>query len=384
MNSAAGLKIRLVKTLDEVGESRWRSLESEDFPFNDFNFFKALADSGSIGRGSGWDAHYLLAEDEAGTLLGLLYTFVKTHSYGEYIFDWQWANFYRVNGEHYYPKLMTAVPFTPATGPRILLSSNCDGEVVTSALIQSALEISRRAGLSSYHALFMTEGETSLFERNGMAVRHSLQYHWHNPNLKYRHFEDFLESLVGKRRRDIQRERKRAQSHGLSIRKLSGESLQEDHADIMESLYRRTTDKKNAIAYLQPDFFRAVFKSMSNRILFVLAEKDGVPVAGALNFFKGKKLYGRYWGSHEDFADLHFELCYYQTIEFALEQRFEVFEAGAQGEHKIQRGFLPSLTYSAHKIFDPRFELAITNFIREERAALLELKNEFSSPYRQT
>ncbi|RZA26118.1 MAG: GNAT family N-acetyltransferase [Proteobacteria bacterium] len=375
------LKIRLVQSLSEIDPKVWRKLQSPDFPFNDLEFFQALDSSGSIGKGTGWQSLYLLAENQAGNVVGILYCFIKQHSYGEYIFDWQWANFYQAHGTPYYPKLLTAIPFTPATGPRILVDPGADSFSVRTGLIAAALEISQKSGLSSYHALFLEKDEQEYFEGRGLSIRHSLQYHWHNQG--YRDFQDFLDSLVGKRRRDIVRERKRAQSHGLTIEALTGSDLKPEHAAIMNALYQTTTDKKNAIAYLQPKFFDSVFETMTDNILFVLATDHGRPIAGALNFYKGRKLYGRYWGSLEPFADLHFELCYYQTIDFALRQNLTVFEAGAQGEHKVQRGFLPSTTYSAHKLFDQRFAQPIVDFIDDERRALDELRREYSNPYRQ-
>jgi predicted N-acyltransferase len=375
------LKIRLVQDLNDIDPQVWRRLESPDFPFNDLDFFRALDRSGSIGQGTGWQSLYLLAENGAAETIGLLYCFIKQHSFGEYIFDWQWANFYHSNKTPYYPKLLTAVPFTPATGPRVLVDPHAERAGVTTALIGSALQIARSSGLSSYHALFLEDAEQAAFEGLGLSIRHSLQYHWHNQG--YRDFQDFLDSLVGKRRRDIKRERERAHGHGLTIEALTGADLKPEHASFMNTLYQATTHKKNAIAYLKPAFFDQAFDTMRDRVLFVLASFRGRPVAGALNFYKGQKLYGRYWGSLEDFADLHFELCYYQTIEFALQRRFSLFEAGAQGEHKVQRGFLPSTTYSAHKLFDARLEQPIIDFISEERYALEAVRKEYSNPFRQ-
>ncbi|MBC7658712.1 MAG: GNAT family N-acetyltransferase [Chitinophagaceae bacterium] len=379
------MKFKILKSIYDIGLETWRKLESPDFPFNDFEFFAALEDSGSIGKESGWHPVYLACSDETkgDVIVGILYSFVKQHSYGEYIFDWQWANFFQAHGIPYYPKLLTAVPFTPATGPRILVNSQCtDESAVRSLLIKAALQIATNSEMSSYHALFIEESEAPSFEAEGLAVRHSIQYHWHNRG--YKDFQEFLNSLVGKRRRDIVRERSRANSHGLTIECLTGASLKPQHGAVMEALYQTTTDKKNAIAYLQTGFFERIFTRMADRIVLVLASKDGVPVAGALNFRKGKKLYGRYWGSFHSYQDLHFELCYYQTIDYAIQHGIEVFEAGAQGEHKIQRGFLPSLTWSAHKVFDRRFALPIEAFIKEEKAAIAAELRAMTGPYKVT
>ncbi len=379
------MNIRILKSVKEIGASAWRRLESPDFPFNDFEFLAALEDSGSVGAGTGWQPVYLVAEETpiAGgseAIAGVLYAFVKQHSYGEYIFDWQWANFYQAQGLPYYPKLLTAVPFTPATGPRLLVAPGADRARVFATLLKAALSISLRSGMSSYHALFIEEEDVPYFEAEGLAIRHSLQYHWRNKD--YRDFQDFLDSLIGKRRRDIIRERQRAQSHGLDIQCLHGVELQAEHATIMEALYQTTTDKKNAIAYLQPGFFQQLFRTMAPSIVLVLASKAGRPIAAALNLSKGQKLYGRYWGSFEPHVDLHFELCYYQTIEYALRNGIDIFEAGAQGEHKIQRGFLPAITRSAHKIFDPRLGPPIEAFIQDERLAIDAALKETSSPFK--
>ena len=374
------LTIRVFNSIQDIGVDKWRQLESPDFPFNDFEFYSALEKSGSIGQRTGWQPVFLVCENQESKILGGLCTFVKQHSYGEYIFDWQWANFFSSYGIDYYPKLLTAVPFTPATGPRILLSSEAEPASVRAALIRSALEMSRRSGLSSYHALFIEADEQESFAAEGMGIRHSIQYHWRNRN--YRDFQDFLDTLIGKRRRDIIRERARAQSHGLVIRTLTGEDLTDEHALIMDRLYQTTTDKKNAIAYLQPHFFQQVFQTMKDRIVMILATRDNEPVAAALNFYKGRKLYGRYWGALAHYADLHFELCYYRTIDFAVEKGLVVFEAGAQGEHKVQRGFMPSLTYSAHRIFNSRFAAPIESFIQDERVAIADAIGQYSSPFK--
>jgi predicted N-acyltransferase len=358
---------KLASTIQDIDEKVWHGLESPDFPFFDYAFLKALEDSGSIGRGTGWDPIYLQSWDDEG-LAGVLCSFVKTHSYGEYIFDWEWARFYQRFHRPYYPKLLHAAPFTPATGPRILLRAGADAVRTRERLIQFSLQLAVQARLSSVHALFIPDAEGTAFQEQGFAQRHSLQYHWRNQG--YRDFQDYLDSFVGKRRRDIQRERQRVQTHALEFQWLTGKDLTPEHGTLMEQLYLTTAEKKDAIPYLRPGFFEQVFSSMADRILLVLASKDGRPVAGALNFFKGHTLFGRYWGSLETFTDLHFELCYYQTIEFAIQKRLELFEAGAQGEHKIQRGFRPSLTRSAHRILDPDLREPIERFIAEERSLI--------------
>jgi predicted N-acyltransferase len=372
---------KLSSSIEDIGATAWKGLEASDFPFFDYPFLKALEDSGSIGGRSGWDPIYLQAWDDQG-LAAVLCGYVKSHSYGEYIFDWEWARFFQRFHRPYYPKLLHAAPFTPATGPRILTRPGTDARSLQDRLIQFSLQLAVKGQLSSDHALFIPEEECIAFQEQGFAIRHSLQYHWRNQG--YRDFQDYLDTFVGKRRRDIQRERQRVASHGLTIQLLSGADLKPEHGALMEQLYLTTAEKKEAIPYLSEGFFEQVFRTMADRILFVLASHGNQPVAGALNFFKGRTLFGRYWGSMQNYQDLHFELCYYQTIEFAIQRRLELFEAGAQGEHKIQRGFRPSLTRSAHRIMDPNLREPIERFIQDERqmiqAAIEELDRK--SPFK--
>lgn len=369
-----------IESCQEIGQAAWRSLEAPDFPFSDFEFVDALEQSESIGKESGWRSLHLALQDQHGAK-GLLLNFLKYHSYGEYIFDWEWARFYQRYGRDYYPKLLSALPFTPATGPRILLRNDA-GEEVRDALIQAQRELGDRSNLSSCHALFITESEAKAFARCNYAIRHSLQYHWINRG--FRDFPDYLDAFVGKRRRDISRERQRAASHGLRLEYLSGSDLKESHADAMYRLYQDTTERKGAIPYLKADFFQRVFATMSDRILLTAAFAGQEITAAALNFKKGETIFGRYWGSFGDYRDLHFELCYYMPIEYALAKGFRLFEAGAQGEHKIQRGFLPAVTLSAHHIREEAFRSAIEQYIEDEKSSITMIREELreKGPFR--
>lgn len=359
------------RSIEHIGEAAWRPLEPPNFPFFDFEFLQALERSGSVGEGSGWSPVYLVCEDE-GRLTGAFPVYLKTDSYGEYIFDWDWAHAYHENGLSYYPKLVAAVPFTPATGPKMLVSGGSDylnggRGTLTGALLGAARELGDERGVSSSHALFVPKGDLSAFEEDGFAVRHSLQFHWRNRG--YGSFDDYLGALESKRRRQISRERRQLTDENLSIERLTGDDLKPEHADMMHRFYLSTFDRKWGFPYLTGEFFDEVFQTMKDRILFVLARdgSTGRPVAGTLNFFKGDSLYGRYWGAFEERRNLHFELCYYQTIEFAVERSLTLFEAGAQGEHKLARGFLPTVTYSAHEIRHPVFRQAIERYIADER-----------------
>jgi predicted N-acyltransferase len=362
------MRVDRLLSIEYVDEAAWRALLPQDFPFFDFEFLRALERSGSIGPESGWSPVYLVCRDE-GRILGALCLYIKTNSYGEYIFDWDWARAYREHGLPYYPKLVAAVPFTPATGPKLLVRPDADRAAVTHALLGAMHRLGDDRRASSSHALFLPEWELDEFAERGFAVRHSLQFHWRNRG--YDAFSDYLNALEGKRRRQVSRERRQLGGEGLKIERLTGEALGSEHASAMYRFYLGTLDKKWGVPYLNEAFFSEVFHTMSDRVLLVLA-RDGAgrPVAGALNFYKGQALYGRYWGTAEGRRNLHFELCYYQAIEFAIDRRLELFEAGAQGEHKLARGFLPSLTYSAHAIRHPRFKRAIERYIAEEKELL--------------
>jgi predicted N-acyltransferase len=366
------MRVERLPGIEHADEAAWRALEQPDFPFFDFEFLRALERSGSIGGASGWLPAYLVCRD-GGRVLGALCLYVKTDSYGEYIFDWDWAYAYQQHRLPYYPKLVAAVPFTPATGPKLLVRPEVVGEAraaVVSALLDATQGLGDEWRVSSTHALLLPEWELEEFAGRGYAIRHSLQFHWRNRG--YDTFSDYLGALEGKRRRQIQRERRQLEGEGLVIERLTGEELAAEHAALMYRFYLATYDRKWGSPYLTGTFFSEVFRTMPDRVLFVLARDEPArrPIAGALFFFKGRSLYGRYWGAVEARRNLHFELCYYQGIEFAIERRLKLFEAGAQGEHKLARGFLPTLTYSAHKIRDPAFRRAIGRYIAQEKELL--------------
>jgi uncharacterized protein len=377
--------VQRLRGIEDVEREVWRPLEAPEFPFFDFEFLHALEHSGSIGRRSGWSPAYLVYK-EGGPLLGALCVYLKTDSYGEYIFDWEWARAYQQYGLSYYPKLVAAVPFTPATGPKLLLRPDVDATTrtrVTEALLEAAEDLGKEYGVSSVHALFLPEEELGEFTRRGFTVRHSLQFHWRNRD--YETFSDYLGALSGKRRRQISRERRQLEDGRLEISHLTGDALLPQHAALMHKYYLATLDGKWGVPYLNRAFFDEIFKTMKDRILLILAsDRVDRPVAGALFFLKDSSLFGRYWGATRQVRNLHFELCYYQAIDFAIEQGFKLLEAGAQGEHKLARGFLPSLTYSAHKIRDPAFGRAIGEYIESEKEMLKGLMEEYSShdPYK--
>ena len=366
------MRVGRLSSIAGIDADAWRSVGVPDFPFFDYEFLRGLENSGSIGPENGWSPVYLVCQEEE-KLLGALCLYVRTDSYGEYIFDWEWAHAYREHGLSYYPKLAAAVPFTPATGPKLLLGQNLDEtrrSEVKSVLLDAVRDVGDELRVSSSHALFLPDEELREFESRGFDIRHSLQFHWHNRG--YEAFSDYLGALESKRRRQISRERRQLEEEGLVIERLTGDALFPEHAKIMYRFYISTSDRKWGMPYLNEEFFEEVFRTMKDRTLLVLARDGptGRPIAGTLNFFKGRSLFGRYWGATEARRNLHFELCYYQTIEFAIERGMTLFEAGAQGEHKLARGFLPKITYSAHDIYHPAFRRAIGQYIEEEKKYL--------------
>lgn len=352
-------------TVVDLSAAAWRRLEDPEFPFVDHAFLAALESTAACTPESGWEPWTLTAW-EGGELVGALVAYRKTNSFGEYIFDWDWARGYRRLGRRYYPKLTIAAPFTPATGPKLLATSD-----EARLLLVAGLEEERaRLGASSAHWLFTTEAEQARLVARGWLPRKSFQYHWHNRG--YRSFDDFLRALSGKRRRQIQRERRQVAEAGVRCELLAGERITEDLAGEVYEFYRDTTDRKGGMAYLSEAFFRTVFRTMRDAVVLAVAyDAGGRLVAAALAFRKGKRLYGRHWGATSAYRNLHFELCYYQLIEHAIREGVELFEAGAQGEHKLARGFLPVVTTSAHLIPDADFRAAIACWIEEESNLVL-------------
>ena len=352
-------------------------------PFLAHAFFAALEGSGSAAIETGWQPLHLTARASDGRLLGLAPLYAKGHSQGEYVFDHSWADAWRRAGGRYYPKLQVSVPFTPVTGPRLLVP---DGpaearRAAKRALVDGLAKLTRSAGLSSAHATFLEDDDAQAFSGAGWAIRHDRQFHF--PNRGYRDYDDFLDTLLGRKRKQLVRERREAQSHGLDIVALTGAAIEEAHWDAFFAFYQHTGARKWGRPYLNRDFFARVGATMADRCLMILALDHGRPVAGALNFIGRDALYGRWWGALEDYPFLHFEVCYHRAIDWAIEHGLARVEAGAQGEHKIARGYLPSTTRSAHFIADPGFRAAIDRFLTEEKAHAAEWDAEFraTSPY---
>ncbi len=376
------LSVELVTSLKRVQGQDWDALTAPDEPFMAHAFLSALEDSGSVGAKAGWEPAYVLVKDGA-ALVGAAAAYLKTNSYGEYIFDWAWADAFYRQGQNYYPKLVVAAPFTPATGRRLLMAPGADETTVRAALVGGLLNVVEQTGASSLHVLFTPQTEMGALGELGFIERYSMQFHWHNAG--YGSFGDYLDALTSKRRKEIRRERRQVTESGAEIMAVPGTDVAKKDWEHLYHFYRSTVSMKGAYPYLTPEFFELLPERLGHRTLLFLAKRGGGTVAGTLNFQKGSHLYGRYWGASEDLPCLHFETCYYAPIEHAITHGLSRYEAGAQGEHKLSRGFLPTLTYSAHHIAHPDFGRAIRRFTRQEKAHVLESVAYYTShsPFRE-
>lgn len=373
-----------VKVLTGIGladPQQWDACAGPDNPFLSHAFLLALEESGSATRRTGWQPSHLAALDATGRIVGAVPMYLKSHSYGEYVFDHSWAHAYERAGGSYYLKLQVAVPFTPVPGPRLLVAPEA-GEAIHAALIQAMEEVARRYDVSSVHVTFPTEGEWTRLGGAGWLQRTGVQYHWENRG--YASFDDFLGTLRSGKRKSIRKERREVAESGVRLHTLTGDELKPEHWDAFHRFYMETADRKWGGGYLNRAFFRLLGETMADRVALVMCEDKGEWVAGALNLIGGDALYGRNWGSDGSYRFLHFEACYYRALDFAIERGLKRVEAGAQGEHKIQRGYLPVTTYSAHWVKDPGFRRVLAAHLERERAAveaeteaLMEL-----SPYR--
>ncbi|HLF58920.1 MAG TPA: GNAT family N-acetyltransferase [Alphaproteobacteria bacterium] len=357
--------VRVAASISEIDAAAWDACAGGDNPFVSHAFLAACEDSRSAMAETGWLARHLALEDSAGALIGAVPLYAKSHSQGEYVFDHGWADAYNQAGGRYYPKLQGCVPFTPVPGPRILIrggvGARADAEQTLAAAI---VELARRHDLSSAHLTFVAEQQARRLAELGFLLRTGYQFHWHNRG--YGSFEDFLGDMASRRRKNLRKERAQALSAGLKVRIATGRDIREADWDAFFDFYMETGSRKWGRPYLTRPFFSMLHAAMPEKIVLILAERAGTPVAGALNLRGRDALYGRYWGAAEEHPFLHFELCYYQAIEFAIAHGLARVEAGAQGEHKIQRGYLPQATYSAHYIRDSGFRDAVARFLAEE------------------
>ncbi len=372
-------KVNLHTRIDSIAPGHWDSLCDNGYPFMRHAFLQALEASGCVSAETGWRPLHLELM-QGGTCVLVMPLYLKTHSWGEYVFDWAWAGAYERNGLAYYPKLLNAIPFTPATGPRYG-TSLADAEALT--LIPKLLEqVMLEVGASSWHCLFPPQDRVVHVSRP-ILKRMGCQYHWFNRD--YRDFDDFIGRFNARKRKAVKRERRKVLEQDIQLRRLSGSQIQPRQLEQFYHFYQSTYLKRGRRGYLSADFFHRLHQSMPEQMLLVQAEQNALPIAAALYFIGDNTLYGRYWGCSADYDSLHFEACYYQGIEYCIEHGLQRFDPGAQGEHKIQRGFEPTRTWSLHRIAEPRFEQAIEAFLEEEHDLMEQQIAELTTwlPFRQ-
>ncbi len=365
--SAGGLKLTAstYANISEIGHAAWDRLAGPDHPFLSFAFLDALEDSKSCCADTGWLPQHVVVEDEAGAPIAAMPLYLKNHSRGEYVFDHGWADAYERAGGRYYPKLQCSVPFTPATGPRLLVAPDVEPDLARTALLSGAVQVAQRLGVSSLHVTFPTEEEWRLMGDAGFLLRTGEQFHWANNG--YADFDEFLSTLNARKRKMIRKERARALGSEIAIDTFTGDDLRPEHWDAFFQFYIDTGSRKWGSPYLTRAFFDRIHHTMADQIALVMCRRDGRYIAGALNFIGSDTLFGRNWGCIEHHDFLHFEACYYRAIDFAIENGLKWVEAGAQGPHKIQRGYLPRHTYSAHWIADTSFRNAVADYLEHER-----------------
>lgn len=378
---AHGAALAVVDSIARVPAEDWDRCAGTANPFVCHAFLAALEESGSVGDRTGWIPRHALLRDAAGTLLGCAPLYLKTHSYGEYVFDHGWADAYARAGGRYYPKLQLAVPFTPVPGPRLLLRDP-DDDALRAGFAHALVAQATADGVSSLHATFCLPADIAAFAGAGMAIRTGFQFHWENRG--YADFDAFLAALSHAKRKAIRKERREVAASGVELVALTGDALEPAHWDAFHEFYLSTSDRKWGHPYLTRGFFDRLHATMRDRVVLVLARHDGAWVAGALNLLGADTLYGRNWGAVAAFKHLHFEACYYRALDFAIARGISRVEAGAQGEHKLQRGYLPAPTRSAHWIRDRGFRAAVEDFLRRETPAVENAMAELSahSPFK--
>ena len=356
------LQVKVNHAITDIAADRWNALAGDDYPFLRHEFLHAAEVSGSVSPESGWTPRHLTIEDENG-LRAAMPLYEKSHSWGEFVFDWAWANAYDQAGLNYYPKLVSAVPFTPAPSRRLILKDNDDTEACR-GLLGAAISLAEETDCSSLHILFPTEDEIPVLEDLGFLIRKDCQFHWRNDG--YRSFDDFLGTFTSVKRKKARRDRRRIKESGIQFRRLRGSDIDEETLSTVYRLISNTFMRRGSMPYYKQSFFRDIAEQIPDGVLFIVAEIESIPIAAAVFFESPTTLYGRYWGSDGYYNSLHFETCYYQGIDYCIETGKQTFEPGTQGEHKISRGFSPVSTWSAHWLAHPQFANAIEKYLDEE------------------
>jgi uncharacterized protein len=375
------MRINISTSITDIESAAWDALDAGGSPFLRHAFLASLENSGCVGAGTGWQPAPITLHDEHG-LAAAAPAYIKSHSFGEFVFDFSWAQAYAQHGLAYYPKLVIGVPFTPASGARLLIRPGVDATKARSVLIESIRHFAEARNFSSIHALFVADDDRVAFANHGWLARHDVQFHWHNAG--YRDFDHYLESFTAEKRKKARRERRRVAEDGVTFETLLGTSLDRAALDEIHDLHRDTFLRHGHEPYLTPRFFRAMPEALGDRFMVKRAKCRGETVAAAVFFWSGEALYGRYWGARGEHHSLHFETCYHQGIDFCIERGIGRFEPGTQGEHKVSRGFVPAHTWSMHWIVDSRFRAAIGEFLAREGAHMDEYAREIDThvPYR--
>lgn len=377
------MSTRILHSIEEISSEKWNALTEPNTPFFDHEFLQAFEEGQCFGTEAGWFPRYLVIDDDNGNPIAACPLYLKTNSLGEFIFDFHWAKSYEMRGLPYYPKLVSAIPMTPATGNRILLAPGVSLPRIRAEFLSALQNLAVKENAQSMHFLYCNEHEADFLAESGFLKRHTFEFHWHNQG--YKTFDDYLQNLSHKARAQTRKERAEVAESGIVIEELTGDAIKEEHIDLVYDFYEKHhREKYGSQTYLTHEFFHHIWKSMSDRILIFLARKDGLAVASSINFFKGTGLFGRYWGHSESVKHLHFEMCYYRQIEFAIARGMQKFEAGAQGEHKIKRGLIPQYTFSAHHFAHQGFHEAIGKYLISEKAHMENEMKSFAekSPYK--
>ena len=360
------MQTRVIESIAKIDPVCWNGLLNDANPFLRFEFLAALEETGCVAAAKGWLPRHLICETDAGQLIGALPLYLKTNSYGEFVFDFSWANAYHQAGLNYYPKLTSAIPFSPITGSRVLASDHRDdAAAIKQMLLEAAIELTKDADLSSFHVLFPAPAQKPLLEKAGLLIRKDCQFHWYNDN--YASFDDFLEKFTAVKRKKTRRERRRIKEAGIEFTTRRGTDLKDSDWDQIMPLYASTFMRRGNEPYLNSEFFKRLTVSMPSNIVVFMGYQGNELVAIAICFQSDTTLYGRYWGASRYVDSLHFETCYYQGIAYCIEQGLQCFEPGTQGEHKISRGFVPTETWSAHWLSRPDFARAIDDYLVTER-----------------
>ena len=377
------MQIRVINQINSIPEYTWNRLEGGiDNPFIRHEFLSGLEECSCVGEKWGWHPCHLVLEDDDGMLLGAMPLYLKDNSYGEFVFDWSWADAYQRAGLSYYPKLVSSSPYSPVTGPRLLVADGADKTQVKTLLGQAALDYAKAKELSSLHILFTNEEDTSVLESQQMMRRTGTQFHWFNRD--YGNFDDYLASFTSSKRKKLKRERRRVIEQGIEIEVLDGYQASVEQWQTFTRFYLATFEKHWGYATLNEDFFRHLGESLPDNVVLVMAKHQGEYVAAALSLRSNDTLYGRHWGCMEEFHSLHFELCYYQGIDYCITHGLRRFEPGAQGEHKVGRGFEPMPTWSAHWLANPQFSNSVKDYLVHEHQAMQEYMDELKGhlPYK--